>query len=185
MLSCKLEFVVYHIIYYNIHVPVTVIFALFFLLFWGIIFLYYKKNSYSSFFKNVSWCILMGYVLFIVSETVLFRTPKVEIKYYLSPLWTYGVLYNRMLAENILNILMFIPIGFLTSVGLGVKKTITILCVGFMLSVAIEVIQLVTRRGICNIDDVIHNTIGCIIGYGLFRLFYMMKPWLQCKLKTT
>ena len=185
MLSCKLEFVVYHILYYRIHVPVSIIYAIVFLLFGSVIFLYYKKDSCSSFFKNVSWCFLVGYILFIISETVLFRTPKVEIKYYLSPLWTYGVLYNRMLAENILNILMFIPVGFLTSVGLGVKKTITVLCIGFMLSVAIEVIQLVTRRGIFNIDDVIHNTIGCLIGYGLFRLFYMMKPWLQWKLKTT
>jgi glycopeptide antibiotics resistance protein len=42
--------------------------------------------------------------------------------------------------------------------------------IGCLLSAAIEILQLLTRRGVCNIDDVIHNTIGCAIGYGIFRL---------------
>ena len=184
-MNCNFDTVVKFMIEYDVQVPIPFLFGIIILMSGIIIFLYYTKDSYSSFIKSASFCLLMGYAIVIISATILFRSPKPEMTYYICPFWTYGVLYNRMLAENILNIFMFIPIGFFTGVGLGVKKTITILCIGFMLSVAIEVIQLVTRRGICNIDDVIHNTIGCIIGYGLFRLFYMMKPWLQCKLKTT
>ena len=34
----------------------------------------------------------------------------------------------------------------------------------------LEVFQLITKRGYFEIDDLIHNTLGVVIGYGLYRL---------------
>ena len=61
------------------------------------------------------------------------------------------------------NILLFIPIGFL--LPLVVKKMPLLWGIGF--SLLIEIIQFITRRGTCETDDVISNTIGLLIGYAI------------------
>lgn len=67
----------------------------------------------------------------------------------------------------ILNILMFVPIGFL--LPLLFKKCqcfyITYLA-GFFLTLFIEILQLITKRGIFELDDILNNTLGCAIGLG-------------------
>lgn len=52
------------------------------------------------------------------------------------------------------------------------------------ISVSIEVIQLVTKRGFAETDDVMHNTVGCIVGYMLVKGSWCMvkgcqKLWKQ------
>jgi glycopeptide antibiotics resistance protein len=92
------------------------------------------------------------------------------MRYYLFPFWSYDVFNYKVIAQHILNVLMFVPIGFLlgaTVIKIGFWQLIKIGC---MMSVAIEIIQLFSHRGVCNIDDVIHNTFGCAIGYGAFLL---------------
>ena len=44
--------------------------------------------------------------------------------------------------------------------------------VGSILSIAIEALQFLMMRGFSEIDDVIHNTLGCMIGYGLYLMVY-------------
>ena len=39
--------------------------------------------------------------------------------------------------------------------------------VGFIFSSVIELSQLLLKRGLCEFDDVFHNTLGCVIGYGV------------------
>ena len=38
---------------------------------------------------------------------------------------------------------------------------------GFIFSSVIELSQLALKRGLCEFDDVFHNTLGCVIGYGV------------------
>lgn len=49
-------------------------------------------------------------------------------------------------------------------------KWCDIAIVGCCLSIIIEGLQLITSRGLCETDDVIHNTLGAMIGYALFVL---------------
>ncbi len=66
------------------------------------------------------------------------------------------------------NIAVFVPLGIILSVlfsKIAVKKLIMR---GFFVSLAIELIQLVFHLGICDIDDLITNTIGVIIGIALY-----------------
>ena len=63
-----------------------------------------------------------------------------------------------------LNVCMFLPVGLFLKFGfqnLTWKKEFMI---GFVLSVIIELSQLVFKRGLCEVDDVIHNVLGCLIG---------------------
>jgi glycopeptide antibiotics resistance protein len=43
--------------------------------------------------------------------------------------------------------------------------------VGFLTSLFIEILQLVSARGIFQADDIITNTIGSLVGYLLYGLF--------------
>jgi len=90
----------------------------------------------------------------------------------LTPFWSYREAFDSDFTwfEVRANILLFIPIGFL--LPLSVKKMPLLWGVGF--SAAIELMQLITCRGTCEIDDVISNTIGLVIGYGVFMLIQMV-----------
>lgn len=49
------------------------------------------------------------------------------------------------------------------------------LLIGGCLSVFIELLQLVLQKGLSEIDDVMHNAFGCVIGYGVYRMVYGLK----------
>ena len=66
--------------------------------------------------------------------------------------------------EVLLNIALFVPIGFLLG-GMMPKGFLKVLLTGFLLSILIELLQLASGRGLCETNDVIHNTVGCIMGY--------------------
>ena len=69
-----------------------------------------------------------------------------------------------MQKEQILaNVIMFLPVGMLVGWIWRWKG----LWVAFGLSAAIEILQLVTSRGLCEFDDVFHNMVGAIIGVGI------------------
>ena len=181
----ELRYIVKYVLEYDAGIPKTIIFAVVLSICGVVVGLHLRRDEKLALARNTSWGFFWGYVAFVLCYTVIFRNSRATQIYFLRPLWSYTMLYYKMIAEIVLNVLMFMPIGFLYG---GSKKKagwIEALCIGLGFSVAIEAMQLLTRRGVCSIDDVIHNTIGCLIGYGLFRLFYMMKPWLQCKLKTT
>jgi glycopeptide antibiotics resistance protein len=163
-----------YMIEYDSGVPLSVIIGISLIVCVIIIILYHYSIDGFKFFRKASCCILGGYLFYIFGVTILFRDKTAEVHYSLCPLWSYSVLYNKLLAQNILNVLMFIPIGFLVSLSVRTKTTLKIIGIGCALSLTIEILQLVTKRGVCNIDDVIHNTIGCAIGYGLYLIFRMI-----------
>lgn len=64
------------------------------------------------------------------------------------------------------NLVMFLPYGFLRSIlaKYKTKKFLKIVAEGCILSIAIEVIQYITAFGQMDIDDVILNSIGVVLG---------------------
>ena len=72
----------------------------------------------------------------------------------------------------ILNILMFIPLGFMIPLLFDkAKKWHTSYFIGFLLTLSIEAIQFITKRGSFDIDDIINNALGYMIGYGIVMIF--------------
>ena len=72
-----------------------------------------------------------------------------------------------MQKEQILaNVIMFLPVGVLV----GWIWRWRGLWVAAGLSAAIEILQLITARGLCEFDDVIHNMIGALIGVGIVMI---------------
>lgn len=88
---------------------------------------------------------------------------------------TWGI-NTRNNAYVIENILLFVPYGFFCAWAIKeVRNIITCTMLGATTSLLIEWLQLLTGRGFFQIDDVVTNTIGALIGYLLFRMFKMFR----------
>ena len=73
------------------------------------------------------------------------------------------------------NILMFIPLGFfLPRVFPKITSLPLVLLVTAILITAVEIIQMLTLVGSCDIDDLILNVIGSAVGFGIHK--YAKKP---------
>lgn len=95
--------------------------------------------------------------------------PFVEIRRF----WSYrGQLGNVALFTNIFgNVLGFIPFGFILPViWYRMRSGFLIVLSGFALSLFVETVQLVTRVGCFDVDDLILNTLGTAIGYLAFAI---------------
>lgn len=83
--------------------------------------------------------------------------------------------------EIIMNIVVFIPIGF--AIGLVFRKISgwqTILA-GMGISVGVELFQWFFRKGFADIDDVIHNILGCLIGFAVWRCWSKLMVVINCQ----
>lgn len=107
--------------------------------------------------------LLIGYVLIILGETVLFRTPRAYSYYQLQLFWSYEV-WNIQKEQILANVLAYIPLGLISG-RLWKRKG---LLAGIGLSVTSELLQLVTHRGLFEFDDIIHNTLGTLIGVAIY-----------------
>ena len=69
------------------------------------------------------------------------------------------------------NVIGFIPYGFILPViAHKCRSGFFIILSGFSLSLVVEVVQLVTKVGCFDVDDLILNTLGAAIGYGIFAV---------------
>ena len=80
---------------------------------------------------------------------------------------------NDWFGKNLaVNIIMFIPCGFLSPLFLRKNRIWHIVIFGIILSVIIEMLQALLGVGTVDIDDVILNTFGLLLGFGIYKLIY-------------
>ncbi|MCL2322295.1 MAG: VanZ family protein [Oscillospiraceae bacterium] len=75
------------------------------------------------------------------------------------------------------NIGWFFPFGFLLPVIMKKKSFFAVIVFGFIFSIIIETIQFFTRKGVAELDDVILNTLGVVIGYLSYKIVYRIKVY--------
>ena len=69
------------------------------------------------------------------------------------------------------NVAMFVPFGaFLPAMWPRLQKARKAIPVGFLCILGVELLQLFTLLGKCDVDDVLLNMLGIIAGYGLWRM---------------
>ena len=68
------------------------------------------------------------------------------------------------------NMLLFLPYGILIGAYVKVDKISIVLLLGFITSLSIEVIQFLIGR-VFDVDDILLNVIGCLLGFILYTLF--------------
>ena len=131
--------------------------------------------------------LLAFYLSFVFTITLFERIPTSLARYELNLFWTYeAILAGRsdLKAEIFWNVVLFIPIGFLILFLLTKKLRWLGIVIGLLISAGIEVCQLVFHRGLFEFDDIIHNTLGTVIGIGIFMLTRWLLKLVTAKHRT-
>ena len=112
-------------------------------------------------------CLFM-YVFIILSITFLSREGGSTNKIDLQIFSTWGI-NNRNNAYVLENVFLFIPYGFLCAWAIpNIKNLFRCTMLGLLTSMGIEFLQLITERGCFQIDDILTNTLGAVLGYLLY-----------------
>lgn len=133
------------------------------LAFWGL-----KKGL-----RYLSRLLLAEYVFLLFCKTVFVRSFNEELGYNFHPFWSYTAIQEgreRLMLENIMNVAVFVPVGLLLGCAFRNMKWWIVLMIGGGVSVTIEGMQYFYKRGFAETDDVMHNILGCLIGYGIYKL---------------
>lgn len=168
-------------------VPSILYVSLFLVFIIGLIGLLYLVDIKRA-FRLTSKLFLAEYVILLFSSTVLSRDVREACGYNLKPFWSYSDFLNGnlyLIAENLLNIIAFIPVGLLLGLSFVNIKWWKVLLLAIGFSMSIEVAQLLLSKGFAELDDVMHNTIGAMIGYGMALLFKKMYRYLIPKTAIT
>lgn len=82
--------------------------------------------------------------------------------------------------DTVLNIILFLPFGFfLPLLYRKYNRAIQVVFAGFLLSLSIEVLQMF-GMGTTDINDLITNTIGAFLGYGIYTVLSNVTPQGVC-----
>ena len=121
--------------------------------------------------RNAMALLLAEYVLLLLGSTVVFRETNTEVGHNLMPFWSYVEIYHGdeqgLLQQNIMNVVVFMPVGLLLGVAFRSMNWWKAGLAGCCISLLIEILQYVFKRGFSEFDDVFHNVIGCMIGYAV------------------
>ena len=134
--------------------------------------------------KSIVWFLLVVYLAVMAVTVFLSREPGSRQGIDMTLFQTWGVTPQEH-AFVIENILLFVPFGVLFPLAVAGSKNgdgravdrlskCTVLF-GFLCSVCIETVQLITERGYCQLDDVVMNTLGSLAGYIIFLIIKKMK----------
>jgi glycopeptide antibiotics resistance protein len=149
--------------------------------------------------KIIGWVLFFSFMV-LLTRNILFKKSPAYYKNYFreeyrhysikqgwkqantTPFSTIRLFYNsrnmnsEYKANNLLgNFVGFVPLGLLLPFLLpwfrhGIKITVT----GFLLSLCYELTQLVLGIGIFDVDDLILNTAGCLAGYIIFFIGFLI-----------
>lgn len=139
-----------------------------------------KNKSASRIFCEIIFTLYLSAVFIIIGlpsikyitiDPTLNIIPFVDIVNY--PL---GYIRN-----SLLNVLLFVPLGiFLPLIWPKLSGLKKVFVFGFFFSFFIEFMQLFTVR-VTDIDDIIFNTLGCILGFLLYRFIFFKPHFLKIK----
>ena len=117
--------------------------------------------------------LLLCYTFLLYSTTLFFRKYIDIQKCNFTPFWSYEAIDNGrtdLIAENAMNVVVFIPFGLMLGCCSSRITWRKVLLIGVSISASIEILQFFLHRGFAEIDDMIHNTLGSMIGYGIYAV---------------
>lgn len=123
-------------------------------------------------FSVISVTTLLMYLFIMICITFLSResgsSNGIDIELFST--WAINTRNKALVVENIL---LFVPYGFLFPIAVPrYRSLLSVLLVGLDTSLLIECMQLITARGFFQIDDILTNTLGMVIGYGVFKVIW-------------
>ncbi|MDE6567907.1 MAG: VanZ family protein [Lachnospiraceae bacterium] len=128
----------------------------------------------------ISWVIFIIYlvmmVYFLFFSEQMGRVPGNQYRYNLVPfaeIKRYLSYRNKIGSFHVMlnllgNVVCFIPFGFVIPILTRKQTALRMFLLGMSASVLVELLQLVSMLGTFDVDDIILNTLGVLIGYVLF-----------------
>ena len=114
--------------------------------------------------KNLFTVLLVMYIAGVLGVTILCKYPGERVCSFI-PFSAYAMNLTRgntwFFMQEVFNILMFIPFGGIVGIKKKAKQTVLY---GLSFSLFIEVIQFVAGRGSFDVNDLIGNTLGTLLG---------------------
>lgn len=161
--------------YLEIGIVLVVIVFLLMIIGYGIVYKKICKGKRRIDFKKFFWWFILIFYLFVVLSVTLFRRYGFWNGNLISFFYSYKEAWisasETAWRNIILNIFMFVPLGFWLPVG---KEKFRVFwktsLVGCLLTVAIEGLQLIFSLGLFEVADVFNNTLGTMIGYGFYKI---------------
>jgi len=133
------------------------------------------NKTYFGFFKKISICFFVMYTIFFVLVFFVFRNMNIYSKYsqhdvnltlFKTISLMLGVDNKEYMLKNLIgNILFFVPPGFYLAIAFKKKRFLTALLLATAFSCTIEILQYVFDTGTADIDDVMLNVTGFLIGF--------------------
>jgi len=94
-------------------------------------------------------------------------------------------LWSNLFIKNVLgNMIMFVPYGFFLGYFVKVNKIYAVVFLSSLVSITVEIIQKNIGR-VFDIDDIILNVVGSLIGFIIYKIFEKIKDKLPRFLKNT
>lgn len=134
-----------------------------------------KNKVKFIFYKEI---LMLGFIMYVIAlfEVVTFQDVSwsssnfIPFKEMLR--YEFG---TKLFFKNVVgNMIMFIPFGFFTSYFLKLKKIYSVFILTLLTSITIETTQLLIGR-VFDIDDILLNILGGLIGYFIFKIIYKIK----------
>ncbi|WP_051688388.1 VanZ family protein [Butyrivibrio sp. AE2032] len=142
------------------------------------------RNGKAGLNTLISLPLLVFYISFMLTITLIARNISPQAQYELIPFWSYRAIADGsrpdLVSECFWNVILFIPTGILTTVLLKGKRKWLVILSGLILTVIIELSQLFLHRGLFEFDDIIHNTLGTVIGLLLVMAIRKMLTRKRC-----
>jgi len=134
-----------------------------------------KSNKKFCLHKEIVSLIFIIYILCLY-HVVTFQDINYGVNNFVpfKEMFRYSIGSSKFLKNIIGNIVLFIPFGFFSSYYLKNKKMLTSVVLALITSTTIEVVQYYIGR-VFDIDDIILNVIGGILGFLLFIGFDAIK----------
>lgn len=130
--------------------------------------------------------VALVFFLGVVFASTVFTRPTTVRRYELEPLWSWRVILQthsrKMIKDVLLNCLLLFPMGLLLPLAAGRKLRLSLaFLAGFLVSAVIETSQLLTKRGLFEWDDMLHNALGCMAGCLVMQLLQGVVKWIRKK----
>lgn len=166
--------------YLKLNIPNTKWILIFGIIF-AVLFYLLQVKGYGKQIKGrvasiLCWGILSLNCSFVYIMTLSGRSIGETHRFEIKPFDSYYVAFTEgnmeILLQILMNIVMYIPLGFLLPCCFSFfEKYRYVILITFCGSLVIELIQLVFRMGLFEVDDVINNTLGAVIGLLIYMIF--------------
>ena len=158
-----------------------------------------KRMQNSVHYRKLLFAACLAYLLFFIYATFLSRNVAQTYSYRLELMGSARQAFSvkggfwslvrgdfsairlddpQSLEGIAVNLLLMVPVGHLFPMVQSARGKETrawqAILAGSVLSTLVEVVQLLTRLGMLDVDDWVFNTVGTAAGYLLYRLFFRL-----------